>query len=199
MKVLIAEDDRVSRRLLQATLERLGYEVVAVEDGARAWEALRGGDAPRLAVLDWMMPELDGVEVCRRVRAESDPSYRYLILLTTRGQKSDVVEGLDAGADDYVTKPFDAEELHSRLRTGERILDLESALATKVEELEGALAHVKQLQGLLPICMHCKKIRDDRDTWHRIESYISDHSEATFTHSLCAECMAKHYGKTPKA
>jgi CheY-like chemotaxis protein len=144
-------------------------------------------------VLDWMMPEMDGVEVCRRVRQLADSSYRYLVILTAKGQKEDIVAGLEAGADDYLTKPFNPQELHSRLRTGERILNLEADLAGKVQELQDALDHVKTLQGLLPICMHCKKIRDEGDVWHKIESYISDHSGAMFTHSLCDECLAKHY------
>ena len=193
MKVLIAEDDQVSRRLLQATLGRLGYEVVCTENGAQAWEALQLDDAPRLAILDWMMPELDGVDVCRKVRERDDVPYVYIILLTARGQKKDVVTGLEAGADDYLIKPFDPQELRSRITVGERILKLEAALEGKVGELEQALRHVKQLQGLLPICMHCKKIRDDGDTWHRMESYIEEHSDAMFTHSLCEECREEHY------
>ena len=193
MKVLIAEDDQVSRRLLQATLGRLGYEVVCTENGAQAWETLQLDDAPRLAILDWMMPELDGVDVCRKVRERDDVPYVYIILLTARGQKKDVVTGLDAGADDYLIKPFDPQELRSRITVGERILKLEAALEGKVGELEQALHHVTQLQGLLPICMHCKKIRDDGDTWHRMESYIEEHSDAMFTHSLCEDCREKHY------
>jgi len=193
MKVLIAEDDKVSRRLLQATLGRLGFDVVTTENGAQAWQALQAADAPRLAILDWMMPELDGVDVCRNVRQRQDGPYVYIILLTARGQKKDVVTGLEAGADDYLIKPFDPQELRSRITVGERILRLEAALEAKVRELKDALSHVKQLQGLLPICMHCKKIRDDRDTWHRVESYIEEHSDAMFTHSLCEECLAKHY------
>jgi CheY-like chemotaxis protein len=193
MKVLIAEDDQVSRRLLQATLGRLGFDVICTENGAQAWEALQVDGAPRLAILDWMMPELDGVDVCRKVRERDDLPYVYIILLTARGQKKDVVTGLEAGADDYLIKPFDPQELRSRITVGERILKLEAALEGKVEELEDALCHVKQLQGLLPICMHCKKIRDDGDTWHRVESYIEEHSDAMFTHSLCEDCLEKHY------
>ena len=193
MKVLIAEDDQVSRRLLQATLGRLGYEVVTTENGAQAWDALTTDDAPRLAILDWMMPELDGVDVCRQIRERKDKPYVYIILLTARGQKKDVVTGLEAGADDYLVKPFDPQELRSRITVGERILNLELALEAKVAELEEALTHVKQLQGLLPICMHCKKIRDDSDNWRLMESYIQEHSEAMFTHSLCGECRSKHY------
>jgi DNA-binding response OmpR family regulator len=193
MRVLIAEDDVVSRRLLEATLTRLDYEVVTTENGVQAWEILQREDSPQLAVLDWMMPEMDGVDVCRLVREHRRDRYVYIIFLTAKGQRKDLIAGLEAGADDYVVKPFDPQELRSRIAVGERVLNLESALAGKVDELEEALAHVKQLQGMLPICMHCKKIRDDEDTWHRVETYIEKHSEAMFTHSLCEECMAEHY------
>lgn len=192
-KVLIAEDEPLSRRLLETRLTSGGYQVVAAENGARAWEILESDDAPELAILDWMMPELDGPEICRRLRGRESRSYVYIILLTARGRLDDMVAGLESGADDYVTKPFDWEELETRLRTGKRILQLQSELAGKVEELEKALAHVRTLQGLLPICMHCKSIRDDSNTWHRLETYIESHSNALFTHSLCRKCLATHY------
>jgi phosphoserine phosphatase RsbU/P len=198
MRVLIADDEKVSRTLLGSTLTKLGYEVTISEDGAQAWEALKADNHPKLAVLDWMMPGLEGVEVCRRVRELERGSYTYIILLTSRDEKQDVVAGFDAGIDDYLVKPFDAQELQSRIAVGTRILKLESTLGKKVSELEQALKHVRQLQGLLPICMHCKKIRADDDSWHLIESYVSQHSEAQFTHSLCAECRAKHYPSPSK-
>jgi len=195
MRVLIAEDDRVSRTLLESTLTKLGYTVSAVENGAQAWEAIKADNPPKLAILDWMMPEMEGIEVCRRVRELERGSYIYIILLTSRAQKQDIVAGFDAGIDDYLVKPFDAQELQSRMAVGTRILKLESTLGKKVAELEETARHVKQLQGLLPICMHCKKIRADDDSWHLIESYVSSHSEAQFTHSLCSECRAKFYPK----
>ena len=193
MKVLIAEDEPLSRRLLETRLTSGGYQVVAAKNGAQAWEILESDDSPELAILDWMMPELDGPEICSRLRARESRSYVYVILLTARGRRTDVIAGLASGADDYVTKPFDWEELESRLRTGTRILQLQSKLAGKQAELESALAHVRTLQGLLPICMHCKSIRDDSNTWHRLETYIERHSNALFTHSLCRKCLATHY------
>jgi DNA-binding response OmpR family regulator len=192
-RVLIAEDEALSRRLLERGLASAGYDVIAVDDGLRAWEILESGDAPDLAVIDWMMPGIDGVEICRRLRRRVSQRYVYVILLTARDRVSDVVAGLEAGADDYVTKPFDWEELHTRMRTGDRMLLLQAELAEKVQELERALAHVKTLQGLLPICMHCKAIRDDSNTWHRLEAYIETHSNALFTHSLCRSCLREHY------
>ena len=193
MKVLVAEDDPIIRRLLEATLTRSGYEVVTAENGARALEILQREGSPNLAVMDWMMPEIDGLEVCRRVRALEGRSYLYVIMLTAKGRKEDLITGLEAGADDYLTKPFDPHELRSRLRVGQRILDLESALQSRVQDLQDALDQVERLQGLLPICMHCKKIRNQDNDWQRLESYISEHSEAAFTHSLCDECREEHY------
>lgn len=193
VQVLIADDEPLSRRLLQAALGSAGYEVVTADDGAEAWEILRRPDAPRLAVLDWMMPKVDGVQICRRLRRPEFKRYTYVVLLTARGQKHDIQVGMEAGADDYITKPCDLDEMLSRLRAGERILRLQWLLQEHVEELESALAHVKKLQGLLPICMHCKRIRDDENTWHGIEAYIEQHSEAMFTHALCKGCLEEHY------
>ena len=188
MKVLIAEDDSVSRRVLAATLAKFGYEVVVAADGAEAWAALQREDAPHLAILDWMMPEIDGVELCRRVRDLSAATPPYLILLTARSGKEDVVTGLDAGADDYLTKPFDRAELRARVQVGARVLELQGNLAARARELEAALSQVKQLQGLLPICSYCKKIRDEQNHWHRVESYIGEHAEVQFSHGICPAC-----------
>src|SRR2546426_11605213 len=134
MKALIADDELMSRKLLQKTLERAGYEVAAVENGRLATEQLCPADGARLALVDWVMPELDGPGVCREVRKRKQQSYVYMVLLTSKESKENVVAGLESGADDYLTKPFDPEELKARLRTGMRILDLEDRL---VEAREG--------------------------------------------------------------
>ena len=128
-RVLIAEDDPVSCTVLERTLRGWGHEVVVTRTGNDAWEGLLAQTAPRLAILDWMMPGLEGPEVCRRVRALAQPIPTYIILLTARGQTDDIVAGLESGADDYVTKPFDRQELRSRLRVGERILSLQQGTA----------------------------------------------------------------------
>ena len=188
MRILIAEDDLVSRRMLEATLSRWGYEVVVTSDGEAAWHILRGKEAPRIAILDWMMPGLDGIEVCRHVRSLPRPDAPYLILLTAKGSKSDIVSGLQAGADDYIVKPFDREELRARVQAGVRILSLQASLAARVRELEEAMARVKTLQGLLPICSYCKRVRNDGDYWQQVESYVSDHSDARFSHGICPDC-----------
>ncbi len=191
MKVLIAEDETISRRLLEATLVRWGYEVVVASGGVEAWETLQGDDAPPLAILDWMMPGMDGLEVCRRIRNRPSPTPPYLILLTAKGRREDIITGLDAGANDYVTKPFNREELRARVEVGVRMVELQQNLTDRVRALEEALARVKQLQGLLPICSYCKKIRDDQNYWQQVESYIAEHSQAQFSHSICPDCYEK--------
>jgi CheY-like chemotaxis protein len=187
-RILIAEDDVVSRTVLERTLRGWGHDVVVTRDGTQAWEALLADDAPSLAILDWMMPGLEGPEICRRLRALARPVPTYLILLTAKGQTDDVVAGLESGADDYVTKPFDRQELRSRLRVGERVLSLQNGLADRVRELEEALSQVKELKGLLPICSYCKAVRDDQNYWHRVETYIAAHSSARFSHGICPGC-----------
>jgi two-component system cell cycle response regulator len=141
MRILIAEDEMMSRKMLQKTLERAGYEVTVVENGRQAADQLCPADGPRLALLDWVMPELDGPGVCREVRKRNAQSYVYLVLLTSKESKEDVVAGLESGADDYLTKPFDPEELKARLRTGQRILSLEDRLVEAREEMRFQATH----------------------------------------------------------
>jgi DNA-binding response OmpR family regulator len=191
VRVLIAEDDAVSRHLLEATLHKWGYEVVVTTDGLEALEVLRQPGAPSLAILDWMMPGMDGAEVCLKARELSAGRLLYIILLTAKGRKEDIVEGLTAGADDYIIKPFDRSELKARINAGERILRLQAELGARVKELELALANVKLLQGLLPICCYCKKIRNDQNYWQQVDTYVADHSEAQFTHGICPDCRDK--------
>ena len=192
MRVLVADDDSVTRRVLQGTLAGWGYQVELVPDGRGALQALSRHDAAPLALINWMMPDVNGTDVCRRLRETAASPDPYLILLTARTAKEDVVGGLEAGADDYVTKPFDADELRARLRAGERIIGMQAELADSVRDLRHALEQVRRLEGLLPICAYCKRIRDDRSYWHEVERYISRHSEAEFTHSICPECYERH-------
>lgn len=188
MKILVAEDELVSRRLLQTLLAHWGHEVVTCINGREALAQLQSDSPPSLAVLDWLMPEIDGVNVCRQVRVRQDVDRPYLIILTTRGRHEDIVEGLEAGADDYVIKPFNSAELRARIRVGARMLELQRGLSARVQELEAALHRVRQLEGLLPMCSYCKKIRDDQGSWQRVESYISARTDAQFSHGICPEC-----------
>jgi DNA-binding response OmpR family regulator len=195
MRILIAEDDALSQRLLEETLHDWGHEPLVVRTGLEAWNELRRIEGPPLAILDWVMPGMDGLEVCRRVQSEGRTPRPYLILLTAKGSKSDLVAGLASGADDYIPKPFDPGELQARINVGVRVLELQQRLADRVAEQESALAQIKRLQGLLPICMYCKKIRDDHNYWSEVETYLADHSEARFTHGICPDCYVTVMGK----
>jgi sigma-B regulation protein RsbU (phosphoserine phosphatase) len=197
MKILIAEDEKISRRILEMTLTNASYDVVTVEDGVKALESIQK-EVPDMLITDWMMPELDGLQLCRRIRSLDLSGYVYIILLTALTQKERIIEGLDAGADDYITKPFERAELLARVRAGERVIRLERSLRQKNTELSEALAQVKQLKGLLPICMFCKKIRNDENYWQKVEEYLAEHTGADFSHSICPECLEKHYSQYVK-
>lgn len=188
MKILIAEDDFTSRSILLAVLKKHGHEVLATENGMDAWDVLQRPDAPRLVILDWMMPGMAGPEVVRRVRGLQTDRPPYIIMLTSKGEKADIIAGLEAGANDYLAKPFNADELRARIEVGKRMVELQATLADKVNELQKALNEVRTLRGLIPICAKCKKIRDDKGFWQQVEVYVHNHTEANFTHGFCPEC-----------
>jgi DNA-binding response OmpR family regulator len=145
-------------------------------NGREAWEAY-ARDHPQLVITDWMMPEMNGVELVRRIRAENREQYTYVIMLTALAGKAHFLEGMDAGADDFVTKPVDPEGLQARMVVAERVLSLQREVA--------------RLEGLLPICSYCKRIRDPKEQWHTIESYVSERTETTFENELCPECQTR--------
>lgn len=194
-RVLIADDDVIARRFLESALTKSGYELTVVSGGDEAWQVLSGQDVPTVAVLDWMMPGLTGLEVCERVRAADLPVSPYLIVLTSRGETGDVVRALRAGADDHITKPFELAELQARLTVGVRIVTLQQQLAERVRALEEALTHVQQLQGLIPICTWCRQVRSDGNFWEQAESYLSKRSGLQFTHAICPSCRERETGK----
>jgi phosphoserine phosphatase RsbU/P len=138
-----------------------------------------------------VMPGVEGPALCRLLRAERPDWPAYLILLTGRGSKEDLVEGLRSGANDYVTKPFDRAELQARLQVGCKVVELQQSLADRVRELEAALAQVKQLEGLLPICCYCKSVRDDHNYWQQVETYLGARTNAQFSHGICPSCFEK--------
>jgi phosphoserine phosphatase RsbU/P len=195
MRVVIAEDDPISSRLLQAALIEWGFEVISTEDGLSACEQLLAPGGPKLGILDWIMPGMTGTEVCEAVRREPAGQSHHLILLTSRDGRKDAIRGLESGANDYITKPFDFGELQARVKVGARMIRLQDELAARVNELQAALDRVQQLQGLLPICAYCKKIRDDQNYWHQVEVYVSRHTNAQFSHGMCPECF-EHVMKT---
>jgi DNA-binding response OmpR family regulator len=166
--------------------------VVECVDGNEAWQVLQEPSPPLLAIVDWSMPGIDGPTLARDLREVPALAGMYVILLTSNTSKQDVIAGLESGADDYITKPFDWDELRARVRIGSRIIGLQQALGVRVNELQQALGSVRTLSGLLPICAYCKRIRDDQDYWKQIEHYLSEHSNARFSHGICPDCMQKH-------
>lgn len=188
MRVLVADDDRVGATILARSLNRWGLDVVVAHDGTHAWDIIQQDDAPAMAVLDWEMPGADGPELCRRIRQDEKRSHMYVMLLTARESKADVISGLDAGADDYLVKPFDPDELRARVHVGLRVLGLQERLAERVAELQEALSKVKHLSGLLPICAYCKRVRTDQNYWEQVEHYMADHSDVQFSHGICPTC-----------
>src|SRR5277367_3029283 len=188
MTVLVADDLDVNRKLLRALLSTEGYEVCEAANGTDAYTTLRNATGPMVGLIDWEMPQMEGIEVCRKTRALRGSPPLYLILLTVRDSKQDIVAGLQCGANDYITKPFDKTELLARVRIGTQMVQLQQALTERVAELKEALVSVKQLGGLLPICSYCKKIRDDQNYWQQVEAYVGKHSDAKFSHSICPQC-----------
>ncbi|MBN1982755.1 MAG: response regulator transcription factor [Chitinivibrionales bacterium] len=193
MKILIAEDDILYNALLTRLLTHWQYPIELVTNGKEALAVLSQEKAPQLAILDWMMPEMDGLEVCRSVRQLSKDIPTYIILLTARIQRQDILAGFEAGVDDYITKPFDKDELRARIKVGQRVIQLQTALHKQIIDLKEAFTHIKTLQGILPVCASCHRIRNDQESWERIEKYITEHSDAQLSHTVCPECMRKLY------
>jgi DNA-binding response OmpR family regulator len=188
MRALVADDDRATTVILAHALERCGVDVVVVRDGLEAWDVLQTGPKISLTILDWMMPGSNGPELCRRIREQESLAHMYVLLVTARDTRSDLIAGLDAGADDYLIKPFDAEELRARIHVGLRVLKLQERLSDRVAELQTALSTVKQLHGLLPICSYCKSVRNDQNYWEQVEQYVAQHSDVQFSHGICPGC-----------
>ncbi len=189
--ILLADDDPLACRVTADTLRKWGYVVDVCSDGVQALEFLTSISEPTLALLDWMMPGKTGVDVCREIRAIQKSEPLYLILLPARDNSDDIVTGLEAGADDYITKPFDQKELKARVDVGLRVLALEASLEYRVKVLEAALDQVEQLEGLLPICLYCKKIRSDTDYWQQVDHYLTERSHIKFSHGICPDCYEK--------
>jgi CheY-like chemotaxis protein len=180
MKILIAEDDPVSLKILQLTLENAGHSIIATTDGDAAWAAIQN-EAVRIIISDWMMPGTDGIELCKRIRASGKTEYTYFILLTAiHTGRDNLRTAMDAGVDDFLSKPLDREMILMRLRVAERILDFTTQL--------------RRLKELIPICMYCKRVRDDSDYWQQVESYIHAHTGSNFSHGICPECYTREFG-----
>ncbi|MBE7464034.1 MAG: response regulator transcription factor [Planctomycetes bacterium] len=192
MKILIADDEPISLKFLESQLRRWGHETVVARDGQQAWDLFNQDPSLGLAVLDVRMPRIDGLELCRRLRADERFKTLYLIFLTGLADKKDLVEGLDAGANDYVIKPFDPTELRARIAIGERMVNL-------MHELQRSHAEIRQLATLLPVCAWCRKVRNDDGYWNDLQLYIVDTLGTKITHGICPSCKNEQMKKlTPK-
>jgi len=189
VKILIAEDEFTTRMMVQVCLENWGYRVESVADGAEAWGALQKDDAPQIAILDWEMPELNGVEVCRLAKEMDAIMPPYVLLLTARDSKTDIVKGFDAGADDYMTKPFNDNELRARVRVAERLVRTQASLAKSVAELEDALNQVEMLESGIEVCRECQKIFSPFDKeWHSFQDVTENGADSRFIVKSCPNC-----------
>lgn len=177
MRITVADDDSLILEMLTILLQGMGHEVIPCKDGLEAFERFAKDPTP-LLITDRMMPRMDGLELCRRVRNLPLSRYTYIVMLTAAGGKEGFLAGMDAGADDFMAKPFDDEELAARLRVAERVLGLQ--------------ADLRMLRGLLPICSYCKRIRDDKEYWSHVEEYMAVHSQLRFSHGICPSCWTEH-------
>jgi DNA-binding response OmpR family regulator len=191
MKILVATSDPNARYRLETALTDWGYEVALAGDGIEAWKSLQSEAAPPLVILDWTLPGIDGVQVCAKARQQPQPAPSYIILMTGADDKDDIVTGLEAGADDYITKPFNSAELRARIHVGVRTVEVQKSLARCAQERQDALLLVSELQALLPICSHCKEIRQDQLYWHQVEHFVTHHWPVRSSASLCPDCYEK--------
>ncbi len=191
-KILVAETDPDSFLLLKSLIEEMGFEVIAAGDGQQARNHLRKNEI-KMVIATWATPGFSYSEIFGMIR-ESDLHPRpYIIVIASSGRNQDIAASLATGADDYVYKPIDPHQLQARVKIGQRFVDTHLALADRINELQQALSHSRAMEGLLPICSCCHKIRDSREGWHQLETYIMNRSAARFTHSLCPDCRKQHY------
>jgi sigma-B regulation protein RsbU (phosphoserine phosphatase) len=192
LKILIAEDEFTTRMMVQVCLENWGYRVESVTNGEEAWAMLQKPDAPHIAILDWEMPELDGIEVCRRVKEMGMENPPYIILLTGRDSEKDIIRGFDAGAEDYMTKPFNDNELRARVRVAERLVRTQSSLSESVAELKDVLNQLEMLESAVEICGSCQKIYSTYDgQWHSFEDVVHNGADPRVIVNICSNCSAK--------
>jgi DNA-binding response OmpR family regulator len=173
MDILIVEDDHPSRKILSLTLKTLEHNVDEAENGKEGWEMWQCKKY-QLVISDWVMPDMSGLDLCRLIREKNLSKYTYFIMLTMMSGKEKFLTAMEAGVDDFIQKPFDRDQLFARIRVATRILNLHTEIST--------------LSGLVPICSYCKKIRDDKNYWQRVESYIESKSDAKFSHGICPDC-----------
>ncbi len=190
--ILVVDDNPDNLRLLTKLLNEHHFKVRLAPNGARALATIRK-EAPDLVLLDIMMPGMDGFEVCRQLRADEQTAHIPIIFISAMHETIDKVKAFTLGGVDYITKPFNAEEVLSRIKTHLTLRSLQKSLEYKNAQLQKALDEIKTLQGIIPICANCKKVRDGRGFWNQVETYISKHSEAKFSHSICPTCVKVLY------
>ena len=191
MKILIAEDEYTTRLMVQVCLENLGYSIESVEDGNTAWEIINQKTPPQIAVLDWEMPGISGIELCRKIKRMERSSPIHVILLTARDSKNDISKGFAAGADDYITKPFNEDELQARIRVAERIVTIQSSLNSSLEELREALDMVQAFEAPVAICGKCQKIGAFDGSWRTPGELLEYPVDPRFVQLDCKDCQKK--------
>ena len=198
----MVEDDPRTQKALVFLLQRHGYTATTANDGQAALDILTNRDSPSIVLLDWEMPKLSGIDVCRLLRAMPLQRYIYIIMVTARDSAEDLLAAFTAGADDFLPKPADTAQLLARMRSGERVLALELRLEERIAELQQTLLEVSHLKRLLPICMYCKKVRDDGDYWQEIDAFIHEHTGTDFSHGICPACaerMTQEFSPAPSS
>jgi phosphoserine phosphatase RsbU/P len=191
MKILIVDDDNFSRRVLEAQLQKRDHIVVSCSNGESALETFRKDGTIDLVVLDWMMPGMNGIEVCKKIKADPSRPFVYVIILTAKRDPSDIARALDSGADDFVSKPFDPLEFEARINVGQRTMRLQKAMMEHINELEAAAAQIEQLSKMLPICPLCGTSRNEPQYWEGVKEYVGRHSKAELSDAVCHACEAE--------
>jgi len=190
--ILIVDDVSINLQVLGNILKKSGYKISAALSGKQALTIIEN-TKPDLILLDIMMPEMDGFEMCKILKSKPETKDIPIIFLTAKTEKQDVIDGINLGAVDYVTKPFNSTELLARVNNHIELKLSKDELQRVNKELTNSLAQIKLLKGLIPICANCKKIRDDTGFWQEVESYISHHTDANFSHGICPDCMKELY------
>jgi phosphoserine phosphatase RsbU/P len=199
MKILIADDDHFSRRVLEAHLQKQNHLVVSCSSGEEALKVFQRDGSIDLVVLDWMMPGMSGLEVCREIKKDVLRPFVYVIILTTKCAASDLATALESGADDFVSKPFDPVEFEARLKVGQRTMRLQTAMLHQIRELEEAASRIERLNKMIPICPGCGKSRNDRRFWDGVREYVREHSHAELSDALCESCNAERAASEEEA
>lgn len=193
MNLLIADDEITSLVLLESLVKSLGYDFQSASNGYIALEKFYELK-PEIILLDWNMPGFTGLELIELIRNAENEIEPYIIMITAKNEKESLEDALNKGADDYITKPFHPGELKARIGSGKRVIELQKDLYSKIKDLNNANSHITRLQELIPICMYCRKIRNDKETWEKIEEYLEKQPDVKLSHGICPDCMAKYHG-----